>query len=570
LKGGTVADWDFTTDVVIVGSGGGALCAALLARSRGLEALVAEKTDLIGGSTAMSGGGIWVPNNPLMGAEGVPDSESDALTYFDAVVGSVGPGSTPERRQAYVTNAPRMTAFLQELGVRFFRQDGWSDYYTNASGASARSRSIEPVPYDTRKLGPWQQKLRPGMTAGLGVVSTTLELVPLSYYNRSFKGLMVGARVLARTVGGKVRGGSLVANGASFVGKLLELAVERDVEIWTESPLKDLVVEDGGVVGAIIHRNGEDHRVAARCGVLLAAGGFSRNDEMRGRFGGDKAHTAAWSGSNPGDTGEVLEIAMTHGAATDALDEAIWNPGAFMPDGSRPPYPGRQTSGLSRARYRPGSILVDARGRRFANESGSYMEIGQRMFARDREARAVPSWLLFDDTFRRRYIFGWVPGRLPKRWFTDGFFKRTNTLEVLARECGIDAAGLEGTVRHFNEYARTGVDLDYHRGETAYDKFHGDPRVRPNNCLAPIERAPFYAVAIDPVDVGTFGGVVTDERARVLRADGQPIPGLYATGNVTASVMGRHYLGAGASIGASCTFGFVAANEIAERAKSSV
>jgi 3-oxosteroid 1-dehydrogenase len=559
-------DWDYNVDAVVVGSGGGALCAALVGRARGLDVLVLEKSDLIGGSTAMSGGGIWVPNNPLMRAEGVSDSDEEALAYFDAVVGDVGAASSPERRQAYVTNAPAMVAFLQEQGVRFFRQDGWSDYYTDAAGASARGRSIEAVPYDAGRLGPWQSKLRPGMTAFLGVVATTYELVPLSYYNRSLRCLGVGVRVLARTRAAKLRRRALVASGGAFMGKLLELAVAEDVQIWTEAPMEDLVVEDGRVAGVTVRRNGEPQRVGARRGVLLAAGGFSHNRQLRDRFGGDRGRAAAWSSANPGDTGEVLEIAMAHGAATDLLDEAIWNPSVMMPDGSRPPYSPKETSGVSRARYRPGTIMVDAAGQRIGNESMSYMELGQRMFARDREVRAIPSWLVFDDAFRRRYFFGWVPGKLPEQWITDGYIKRADTLAELAGQCEIDASGLEATVKQVNEDARTGVDSEFHRGERAYDRFHGDPRLGPNNCLAPIERPPFYAFAMFPGDVGTFGGVLTDERARVVRTDGQPIPGLYAAGNITAGVMGRHYLGAGASIGSSCTFGYVAMNNIAETA----
>jgi 3-oxosteroid 1-dehydrogenase len=457
-----------------------------------------------------------------------------------------------------------MMAFLQDQGIPFRRQDGWSDYYTDAPGASARGRSIEADPYDLHELGPWAGKVRPGMTAALGVVTTTLELVPLSYYNRSVGGLMTGSRVLTRTINAKLRGKALVASGTCFVGRLLEQAITRGVDIWTEAPFQDLVEEDGRIAGIVVKRNGRDHRVAARCAVLLAAGGFARNSEMRARHLGEQARPAEWSSANPGDTGEVLEIATAHGAATDLLDAVIWNPSMFMPDGTRAAYPATQSSALGRARYRPGTIIVDAGGRRFANETVSYMELGQRMFANDRESKSLPSWLIFDDTFRRRYIFGWVPGYLPKQWIIDGFVKRADSIEELAKECGIDPVGLAATIARFNEFARTGVDEDFHRGERAYDKFHGDPRVGPNNCLAPIDRGPFYAVAMYPGDVGTFGGVLTDERARVLRPDGQAIPGLYATGNVTASVMGRHYLGAGASIGASCTFGFVAANDMAK------
>ncbi len=563
-----MADWDFTTDVVIVGSGGGALCGALVGRSRGLDVLVVEKTELIGGSTAMSGGGVWIPNNPLLQDDGIPDSEADALAYFDAVVGDVGPASSPERRKAYVTNAPRLVSFLQDQGVPFRRADWYSDYYPDAPGGTARGRTIEALPFDTHQLGPWAQKLRPGQTAGLGLVGFGTELTAMSYYNRSIRNLLIAARVLARTVTGRLRGQALVANGGALVGRLLRLVLERGAQVWTEAPLQELIVEHGRVVGAVVRHRGRDQRVAARRGVLLASGGFSRNRGMRARFGGDQARTADWTLSNPGDTGEVLEMAMKLGAATALLDEAIWGPMPRMPDGSPPTYPPRQIGTFARGRWRPGSILVDATGRRFADEAMSYMELGQRMFARNRDARAVPSWLIFDDAFRQRCLFGVLPGRLPEQWIDDGFVKRAATLKDLANQCEVDPAGLEDTVHQFNDYARTGVDADFHRGENTYDRFMGDPRHRPNNCLAPLERAPFYAVANFPSDFGTCGGLLTDDHARVLTEDGEAIPGLYATGNITASVTGRHYLGAGSSIGPTCTFGFLAVADIAEQAET--
>lgn len=558
-----MTEWDHSVDLLIVGSGGGAMTAALYARSQGLDVLVVEKTELVGGSTSMSGGGLWVPNSHLMQAEGVPDSEADALTYFDSVVGDVGPASSLERRKAYIEYAPKVLRFLESQGMRFLRQEGWSDYYSDRPGASTRGRSVEPVPYDTRRLGPWESKLRPGMTAGLGVLVLSQEIAPLSYFNRTIGGLRTGATVLARTLLAKARGKRVVTMGTAIIGPMLERAVAQGVQIWTEAALVDLVRDEGCVVGAIVERDGRREQVRARRGVLLAAGGFARSDRLRKQFGGKRATSAAWTAANPGDTGEVLEIAMAHGAATDLLDEAIWNPSHFMPDGTRAQYPSRTTSGLSRARYRPGSIIVDAAGRRIANESVSYMELGQRMFERHETVAALPSWLIFDDSFRRHYMFGRVPGRLPEQWIEDGFVKRAATLDALAGQCGVDPTGLRQTVQLINEAAVTGIDTEYHRGDRSYDRFHGDPAVRPNPCLAPVDRAPFYAIAMYPGDVGTFGGVLTDHRARVLTSQHQPIEGLYATGNITAGVMGRHYLGSGASIGSSCTYGYIAANDIA-------
>jgi 3-oxosteroid 1-dehydrogenase len=551
--------------VVCVGSGGGALVGALVARTRGLEVLVVEKDALIGGSTAMSGGGVWIPNNPVMRAAGAPDSEADALAHFAAVVGDVGPASSPERRAAFVEQGPQMVAFLQEQGIPFRYADGYADYYPEAPGGSARGRTIEAHAFDAKDLGALQPKLRPGMSTGLGLIGFGTELTKMSYFNRSVGRFVLAARVWLRTQFAKLRGEALVANGGALVGRLLHLATQRGAQVWTEAPVRELVVEDGRVVGVVVDHEGASVRVGARQGVLLAAGGFSRNDEMRDEYGGKHARSAKWSISNPGDTGEVLQMAMALGAATDLLDEAFWLPNHCLPDGSLPRYPSRQTSAFNRARWRPGSIMVDESGRRFANESMSYMELGQIMFERG----AVPSWLIFDDAFRRRCLFGAIPGRLPEQWISDGYVLRAGSLDEIAQLCAIDASGLAATVERFNGFARAGVDDDFHRGESPYDRFMGDPVLSPNNCLATIERAPFFAVAVYPCDVGTCGGLVTDGHARVLSTDGAPIDGLYATGNTTASVMGRHYLGAGGSIGHTCAFGFVAANDIADRAQES-
>jgi 3-oxosteroid 1-dehydrogenase len=445
--------------------------------------------------------------------------------------------------------------------VPFRYADGYADYYPDAPGGSARGRTIEARPYDTRRLGAWASRLRPGMSTGLGLIGYGPELSAMSYYNRAVPNLLTAARVLARTVAGRARRKTLVGNGAALVGRLLELALARGAEVWTEAPVRELLTDDGAVVGAMVQHEGADHRIHARHGVLLAAGGFSRNAEMREKHGGDQATSARWSIANPGDTGEVLAAAMGLGAATDLLDEAIWLPVPCMPDGRLAAYSSRKTSAFGRARWRPGSVIVDADGQRFADEAVSYTELGKAMFARDQKARAVPSWLVFDDAFRRRCLFGVLPGRLPEQWLTDGFVLRADTLEELAGRCGVDLAE---TCRRMGEYAKTGVDEEFHRGENAYDRYMGDPRQQPNNCLAPIRSAPFYAVAVYPADVGTCGGLITDEAARVISTAGVPITGLYATGNITASIQGRHYLGAGGSIAPSCTFGYVAANAMAD------
>ncbi|WP_330252765.1 FAD-binding protein [Nocardia sp. NBC_00565] len=548
-----MTDWDYTTDFLVVGSGAGVV-GALRARALGREVLVVEKTDQVGGSTCMSGGVMWLPDNPLMRRAGISDSIDAALRYFDTVVGDAGPASSDARRLAYIEAGSEMVEFLESEGLQFQRCDGYSDYYSGVrgcEGGSARGRSIEPKVFDKRKLGTWRDKIRPGFAVDMVVY--TAEAAPMSLM-RTRIGLAVLTRVGWRTVLGRIRRQQLVANGAALIARLLDALLRRQVPVWRESALADLVVEGDRVVGAVIHRDGVAVRVRARAGILLAAGGFARNETMRKEYSGGRPTGTEWTSANPGDTGDAIQIAMALGAATDMLDEAWWMPSWIMPDGT----PGMCLS----ERCKPGSLIVDAQGRRYFNEACSYQEAGQQIYARHQECGgAIPSWLIIDARHRGHYPFGMAPaGWTPKQMITSGVLKRSDTLEDLARQCGIDADGLLETVGRFNRFAETGVDEDFHRGEGDHERFYGDRTHQPNACLGPISKAPFYAIALYPGDIGTSGGLLCDEFARVLNAEGQPIDGLYATGNCTASVMGRKYLGAGASIAASAVFGFVAAN----------
>ena len=552
--GDTAADLD--VDFVVVGSGGGGLTAALAAADAGASVLVVEKQSLLGGSTCMSGGMAWIPNNPVMLAAGVPDSYESAMAHFETVVGDVGPASTYERRHAFLTAGPEMVSFLQRAGVRFIYCPGYSDYYSNLKGGSDEGRGIEGVPYDGKQLGEWNDKLQPGLAKSLGLAVLTNEARSLSHYNRSVAAFTISARATMRTFAARARGQDLLTNGASLIAQMLGIARERGVEVWTEAPLDDLLVEDGRVVGVRVTRDGAPVQVRARRGVLLAAGGFAHNPAMRQQHGGDRPNKAKWSIADPGDTGEAMQTAMRLGAKTDLMDEAWWLPS---------PRTGRfGASTLDQARQRPRTIYVDAAGKRFVNESNSYMEVGKAMYARDKTSRAVPCWLIFDDRYRKRYAhLKSRPGHFPKQLLESGRLKQAWTLNDLARMCGIDPAGLNETVERFNENAKRGVDPDYGRGESQYNRALGDPHPRVNPCLGPIDEAPFYAVEVVPGDIGTCGGLVTDEHARVLGEDDQPIEGLYATGNITATVMGRHYLGPGASIGNSMVFGYIAARHAA-------
>ncbi|MEU9272607.1 FAD-binding protein [Streptomyces sp. NPDC048251] len=552
-------DWDYVTDFLVIGSGGG-LVGALRAAALDREVLVVEKSEFIGQSTGMSGGVLWLPANPLLIRGGVEDSAEKGLTYLADVVGEPEGGSTVARRRTYIGAGTEMVEFLEREGVEFRHCHGYSDYYAGVRGIEgglARGRSLECTPYDLNGLGPWKRFLRPPAAGGLALF--TGEVATVVLLRRSRKALATAVQVAARTVAGRLRRQRLVTNGASLVAQILVPLIHRNVPVWTESASEDLLVDEGRVVGALVRKGGRTLRVRARDGALVAAAGFARNKEMREEFS-PQPNNAGWTSANPGDTGEAILVSLRHGAATATLDEALWIPSVVMPDGKPVLFNGE--------RGKPGAIVVGADGRRYFNESVAYMEASRLMYRHHLETGGgVPSWLVIDSRHRARYMFaGSTPGRTPEEWLRSGWLKRSETLAGLAELCGLPPKELATTVERFNRFSVKGVDGDFHRGEGAHERYQGDFTHRPNPCLGPVEKSPFYAVRIYPGDVGRAGGMVCDEHARVLDTDGSPIPGLYAAGNCTASVMGRTYPGAGASIGNSAVFSYLAANHSTARA----
>ena len=549
-------------DVVIVGSGGGGLAAALAAHAAGLKPVILEKQRLVGGSTGMSGGMLWIPDNPLMKADGSKDSYQDGLAYLQAVIGEPDEPSSAARRDAFLVNGPQMISFLQEQGLRLFRCAGYPDYYDNYPGGSAAGRSVEGIPWDGRQLGQWRSRIIHGLGEGVGLAVTTMEIHTLNSFTHTLASFLTTARVVLRTYASRMRGQDLFTNGKSFAGQMTKILLDRGVPIWLDTAVEDLVAEDGRVVGVRAVRDGAPAAIRGRRGVLLAAGGYERNPEMRLKYSAaTQPNDGQRSWGNPGNTGEVLAAAIALGAKTEYMDEAIWLPSPRTELGG---------SSLTIARNYPGAIFVNNRGQRFVNESNSYVEVGRAMYAND----GVPCWLLFDDAYRRsvpwvnhmpkfRDIATVIPGRMPRQWLADGWIKQAATIEDLARLTDLDPQALVGTVSHFNVGAAAGNDPDFGRGVSAYNRHLGDPGHKPNPALGPVADPPFYALPIYPGDVGTMGGVVCDEHARVLDHDNQPIPGLYAAGNMAASVFGRTYPGAGASIANTTVFGYIAALHMA-------
>jgi 3-oxosteroid 1-dehydrogenase len=547
-----MSEWNATTDLLVVGSGAGAMTAAFTAGREGLDSLVVEKTSFYGGSSALSGGGLWVPNHPLMARTGLRDSLEQARAYMEATVGDRVPAA---RKEAYLTKAPEMVEYMLEHSrLQLEVSPEYTDYYPDRPGAMTGGRCLDAGIYPGRRLGPLLRELRPRpYNVPLGMIFKAAEVKDLFLFGRGMRSLLVAARVFLRTAWSLTSRAKLLYMGQALVAPLRLSLHELGVPVWLNTGVEQLIVHDGRVVGVAAQKEGQPIRILARRGVVLAAGGFACNREMREKYQPAPISTE-WTSASPGNTGDAIRMGLELGAALDLMEEAWWGP-TSLPPGEQPFFHVVERSC-------PGSIMVDAAGMRFTNEAASYIDVVHAMYARNRaEAVSIPAHFVFDQRFRRHYPWGLtLPGRkLPADYLQSGYVKVADTLEELAKQAGIDPRGLLETVARFNGFARDGKDLDFFRGESAYDRHYGDPTVKPNPCLAPLDKPPFYAVELFPGDLGTKGGLVTDEHARVLREDGSPIEGLYAAGNASASVMGDTYPGPGSTLGPAMTFGYVAA-----------
>ena len=537
--------FDESYDLVIVGSGAGAVPAALAAKALGASSVIVEKQDKFGGSTAYSGGVAWIPNSPLHGSD---DSEEAGRQYLDALIpGDGGKASPRAKREMFLKQGPKAIQFLLDQGIKFILVL-WPDYYPSLPGGHATGRALMCELFDVNELGEWKDRL--GFFYGFPRLPVnSWEFVNLTLAKRTWAGKFAALRLGFRMAVDKLTGKQHVGSGNALQGRMLQAALKADIPIKLSTPMVGLVTDNGRVTGIRVSGPDGERTIGARRGVLLDTGGFSRNKAMRERYQ-PKPASIEYTQANPGDTGEAIEMAQALGADVDLMNEAWWTPGSVLPDGR---YAGFHVPGES---GKPHIIIVDKDGKRIGDEGGAYMEFGQRMFARG----AVPAYAILES--RALSYYSWGPmmvGKSTQPFIANGYLKRADTLEDLASQCGIDAAGLSAEVARFNHFAETGVDEDFQRGSSVYGKHNGDPTNKPNPSLGKIERGPFYAITIWPLDVGTSGGLVTDEYARVLREDGSTIAGLYATGNTTAPVVGACYPGAGASIGGAIAFGYVAA-----------
>ncbi|MBU6392990.1 MAG: FAD-binding protein [Sphingomonadales bacterium] len=556
-------NWDKTVDVVVVGSGAGGMLAGLVAAKNRADVLIVEKDKLWGGTSATSGGGIWIPGSDQAKAAGFEDNLDDAFHY----VRGLSADNVPDANiRAYVDNAAPMLRWVTANTQIVYTSQPYPDYHAENPGGSATGyRTHLPELFDGTLLGDDLKTQRmPSPAASLfGYLQWTFaETYELLYRTKGwFRHLVINLAKYwfdwpLRFVSRKDRRLTL---GNALTGGLRVALNEAGVPVWLSTPMQELVRDETGrVTGIVVTREGRPYRIAARKGVVLAAGGFDKNKDMRAANAPLYPNTHL-SGGVSSNTGDSIRAGKAVGAETMNLQSAWAAPVFYVPGEDR----GRLVT-IERAL--PGCIMVNQKGERYLNEAASYHIVGQQMARRALEhGDASPSWMVFDARYRHQFPMGPLLPLLPD-WLqagaVKGIMKKGRTIEELAAAIGADPARLAATIARFNAGAAVGEDPDFHRGEAAYDKMYGDYRHQPNPCLRPLTEAPFYAMPIYPGDIGTNGGLLTNAKAQVVDAGGEAIPGLYAVGNNAASSMGESYPGAGVTIGPAMTFGYIAARDM--------
>ncbi|BBX46610.1 putative 3-ketosteroid 1-dehydrogenase or fumarate reductase/succinate dehydrogenase [Mycobacterium cookii] len=557
ISAGTAVQ-DLTVDLLVVGSGTG-MAAALTAYECGLTVVIVEKSSYVGGSTARSGGALWLPASSILEEQAPGDTMERAETYLRSVVA----GSAPvDRSIGYLRNVTATVEMLRRTTpIRLSWARDYSDYHPEKPGGSAGGRTCECRPLNSAILGEHLTRLRPGvMEVKIPMPTTTADYRWMNLMTRvPRKGLPTIAKRLAQGVGGLLLGRRYVAGGQALAAGLFAGVIRAGIPVWTDTELQQLTTEGERVTGAVLRHDGREVTVTARRGVVLAAGGFDHSMGMRRKFQSESLgeHLSLGAETN---TGDAIHAAQDLGAAIDLMDQAWWFPAVA-------PLPGGSPSVLLAERSLPGSLIVDHSGSRFANEATDYMSFGQLVLQRERSGHPVePMWIVFDQKYRNSYVFaGALFPRmpLPRSWYAAGIAHRSHDLGELAEKMGVPAPVFRSTVTRFNEMSRAGCDADFDRGSSAYDRYYGDPTVTPNPSLRALDKGPFYAVKMVLSDLGTCGGLRADDHARVLREDGSVIEGLYGIGNTAANAFGNTYPGAGATIAQGLVYGHIAARHAA-------
>ena len=554
--------FDREVDVLVFGAGMGGMTAALVASLEGLDVLLCEKTDQVGGTTSTSAGTVWIPGSSQAKRDGVPDKIDDARRFLDA---EIGPRALAQR-DAFLEAGPAALDYLETRSeVKFTAPPMHPDYHSNQPGRALAGRALAPLPFDGRLLGKDFARVRPPIAPFMvlgGMMVGKADIPVLLKPFASWRSLVAAAKLLLRHASDRLRykRGTRLVMGNALVGRLYHSLKARNVPIAYDAKLVALVRGKTRVEGAVIDFGDRRQTIGARHGNILATGGFAPNETLRAEFmkGMPVAHSNAFAGAS----GDGFTAARTVGAAVDDkhISPAFWFPSSLHKDTVYPH--------ILLDRAKPGLIAVNKDGRRFVNESDSYHDFVEGMLRANASSPTVPAWLVCDRSFMRDYGLGLVhPGagrRAIARYIADGYLHRAETLMELSQHIGVDGKALLATVQEHNRYAATGVDEAFGKGGTEYNQFNGDPVNKPNPCLRPIDRPPFFAVAVYPSTMGTCVGLSTDGDARVLDGSGAAIEGLYAVGNDMASLFRGVYVGPGITLGPALVFAWRAVMHLAK------
>ncbi len=554
-------DVEREVDLLVAGAGPAGMAAALIASLEGLDVLLCEKSDQVGGTGATSAGTLWIPGNSQSRAAGYNDSAGQADTYLSALIGE---GTNRALRDAYLQTGPEAIDYLcARSDVQFLPCGPHPDYRSNMAGAAIAGRAIVPQPFDGRLLGEDFRRVRapvPEFMVFGGMMVGKADIAPLIGRFRSIGNFVYAAKLFARYLADRLKypRGTRIMMGNALIGRLFYALRKRKVPILFDASIVDVLGDRRGVTGARLTVGGKDVVVTARKGVVLATGGYAHNKAFRETF--MPQPVPAFSMSYKGNRGDGVDIGQRLGAALapERCTSGLWTPVSVVPreDGSKGLFPH-----LVLDRAKPGLIAVNSRGRRFVNEAASYHDFVLAMFEAHEQAPSIPAYLICDAVFLKKFGLGAVyPGhRKPEKFVDNGYLANAHTLDELAGKTAIDVARLRDTVARYNRFAETGIDIDFGKGETELNRFNGDASHKPNPCIGPVATPPFYALAVWPADIAVSTGLSTDADARVLDEDGKPIPGLYACGNDMASVMAGSYPGPGTTLGPAIVFAYRAA-----------
>ena len=560
--------WDRETDLIVAGAGPAGMTAALVAALEGLEVIICEKSQQVGGTGATSAGTLWIPGNTQSKMAGYEDSATDAAKYLDSFIGD---DEDKIRRRVYLEEGPKVIDYLMErTDVKFNPCGKHPDYRNNIVGAAVEGRAILPKQFNGRKLGKNFERVRPPIEEFMlfgGMMVGKDDIARLTKRYESVTNFAFSASIFLRFLIDRLwyKRGTRLTMGNALVARLFYSLCKQNVPILFGAPVIELVNEQSGVIGAVIETQQGRKRIRGKKGVVLSTGGFSHNKEFREKF--LPKPISPYSLATESNTGDGLRIGESIGAKLDDPPHqrsAFWTPVSITKrkDGTAGLFPH-----ILLDRAKPGLIAVNAGGQRFVNEAASYHDFVEAMYRSHENVATIPAWLVCDSYFVQKYGIGTIyPGTKNLQKFAKaGYVRIADTISDLAKSIGISGTELENTIMRHNEFASNGIDLDFGKGDLELNRFNGDSDNRPNPCLRSIETAPFVAMPVWPAELGCSIGLKTNINGQVLDQNNENIAGLYACGNDMSSIMAGCYPGPGITLGPAVVFGYRVAMHAAGR-----